>query len=317
MSDPEAGDLEALLADAEESLENVTDSLGGVKAVDELDDETLETILGDVETLTQVATAVESLLETLEFSELPDAVDMDEVLEALEIGEVPAVVADDETGATELVDFTQLFRAIDLLSAWDATELGELWEGKRELEDAVDDLGDGDDAGLVEDAVTDVAGDDSLIGDDDGGMLEEIDAGDAKEALGKPDPATDPEAYQVFIQEQAMEGIDAFRAALLETHEKFERLVEYNRERMRRTDTSASSRNPTAASTMPTQRAAVGSGVKHTTVPQDVRLSTAPSRKRIYGQRFELERERRRSENERERRRSENERATNEGSENE
>ena len=300
MSETTPDDFEELLTNAEECLENVEDCLGGVDSIEELDDETLETVLGDVETLTQVATAVENLLETLEFDDLPDAVDGDELLEALEVGEVPAVIADDETGASDLVDFTQLFRAIDLLSAWDATELGELWEGKRELEDAIDDLGDGEDAGLVEDAVTDIAGDDSLVGDDDGGMLEtDLDASDVKEVLGKPDPEEDPEAYQVFIQEQAMEGIDAFRAALLETHEKFERLVEYNRERMRRTDTSASSRNPTAASTMPTQRAAVGSGVKHTTVPQDVRLSTAPSRKRIYGQRFEREREKQRSETER------------------
>ncbi|AXR82125.1 hypothetical protein AArcMg_2127 [Natrarchaeobaculum sulfurireducens] len=299
MSETTSDDLEELLTDAEECLENVEDCLGGVESIEELDDETLETVLGDVETLTQVATAVENLLETLDFGDLPDAVDGDELLEALEVGEVPAVIADDETGASDLVDFTQLFRAIDLLSAWDATELGELWEGKRELEDAVDDLGDGEDAGLLEGAVPDVAGDDSLVGDDEELLETDLDASDVKEALGKPDPEEDPEAYQVFIQEQAMEGIDAFRAALLETHEKFERLVEYNRERMRRTDTSASSRNPTAASTMPTQRAAVGSGVKHTTVPQDVRLSTAPSRKRIYGQRFEREREKQRSETQR------------------
>lgn len=117
------------------------------------------------------------------------------------------------------------------------------------------------------------------------------------ETLGDIDVMDDPEAYQVAIQQGAMEGIDAFRSALLETHAKFDRLYEFNREKMRRQDTSTNSRNPTAVSTLPTERAAVGSGVKHSTVPQEVRYSTAPTRKRIYGRRFEQERKKRRDDN--------------------
>jgi len=66
---------------------------------------------------------------------------------------------------------------------------------------------------------------------------------------------------------------------------------------MRRQDTSTNSRNPTAASTISTDRLDLGSGTRYSTVPQEVKLSTAPTRKRIYGRRFELERERQRRKN--------------------
>ncbi|WP_137288342.1 hypothetical protein [Natronorubrum halophilum] len=299
MSDDGDDSFETLLDDATESLDRLEDSLDGVEQLDDLDDTVVESVLGDVETLANVVKETDELLEELDFTDLPDAVDGDELLEAIETGEIPDVLADEDAGVTDLVDFTQLFRAIDLLSAWDATDLTDLWQEKRELEDAVDDLEDGEDTGMVEDAISDIAdgdGDGDLIGDDDDDLIE-MDAADAKEALGDIDVAEDPEAYQVAIQQQAMEGIDAFREALLETHEKFERLYEFNREKMRRQDTSTSSRNPTAASTIQTDRRDLGGGVRHSTVPQEVKLSTAPSRKRIYGRRFEIEREKKRRSN--------------------
>lgn len=150
---------------------------------------------------------------------------------------------------------------------------------------------------MVEDAISDIAGggdgEGGLIGGDDDDLIQ-MDAGDAKQALGDINVAEDPEAYQIAIQEQALKGIDAFRSALLETHEKFEQLYEMNREKMRRKDASTNSRNPTAAATIPTERRDLGSGARYSTVPQDVKLSTAPTRKRIYGRRFEIEREKQR-----------------------
>ena len=309
-----ADSFDDLLEEAEACLENVDDCLAGVDSIDELDDETVEELIGDVDTLSQVATEATTLLETVDLSDLPEAVDAGQLLEAIEVGEVPEVLADDDSGLGDAVNVTQLVRAIDLLNAWDATDLGEIWDAGQELEDAVDEFAEsGDDAGMVEEAAASVADDDSeLVGEDglvggedglvggddgivggDGDLLEDV---DPAEALGDVNVMEDPEAYQVAIQRVAMQGIDAFRAALLETHAKFDRLVAFNREKMRRRDTSANSRNPTAASTMPTERAAVGSGVKHATVPQDVRLSTAPTRRRIYGQRFEQERQKRRNE---------------------
>ena len=293
--------FDALLEEAGACLENVEECLGGVEQIDDLDDETLESVLGDVETLTTVVRETEALIDAVDFSDLPAAVDGPELLEALEAGTIPEVLTDEETGASELVDFTQLFRAIDLLSAWDATDLRELWSEARELESAVDDLGDeGDDAGMIETAASAVTDESNeLIGGDDDGLVggedDLLEDADPMDALGDIDVEDDPEAYQVAIQQQAMKGIDAFRTALLETHEQFERLYEINREKMRRQDTSANSRNPTAASTIPTDRRDLGGGARHSTVPQDVRLSTAPSRKRIYGRRFEIEREKQRS----------------------
>lgn len=301
-TESESGDsFDALLEDATESLGRLEETVGESDAIEDLDDDTLETVVGDLDTLVRVAEEVGDLLEAMDLSELPDAIDGDELLDAIELGEIPDVLADDDHGVTDLVDFTELFDAIDLLNAWNAADLTDVWQAKRELDDATDDLGDGDDAGMLEDAVSDiVTGDDGdgdgLLGDDEDGVLDTgMDAGSAaKEALGDIDVAEDPEAYQVAIQQQAMEGIDAFRSALLETHEEFEKLYEFNREKMRRQDTSTNSRNPTAAATIPTERRDLGGGARYSTVPQTVKLSTAPTRKRIYGRRFEIERERQR-----------------------
>jgi len=298
MSDAEpAADL---LEEADAGLERLEDTLGNLDDLDELEGETVETVIGDVDTLVRVADELVELLNELDLSELPDAVDEEELLDAIDVGEIPDAIANDDDGVSDAVEFTKLFDAIDLLNAWNATDLTDIWQEKRELDDAVDDLADGDDAGMIEDTVSDLADDDDgqLVGDDEALIETDMDAVSAtKAALGDIDVAEDPEAYQVAIQQQAMAGIDAFRTALLETHERFERLYEFNREKMRRQDTSTDSRNPTASSTIPTDRRDLGGGARYSTVPQDVKLSTAPSRKRIYGRRFELERERRRRSN--------------------
>ncbi|ELZ02393.1 hypothetical protein [Natrialba asiatica] len=306
MSDdaPADFDLGTILDDAEDALDELEHTLGagdgeeggdgdtglsGLDDLDDLDDETLSALADNVETLSKLATEVADLLETLDLSALPEAIDANEVIAAIDAGEIPTALADDDTGVGDVVDFGHLFRAIDLLDAWDATDIGEIWETKRELEELTDDGGDGDDTLL-----------DGLdLGGDDGGGddLLDVDA-DPAELLGDIDVMDDPEAYQVAIQQTTMEGIDSFREALLETRAKLAKLHEFNREKMRRQDTSVNSRNPTAASTMPATRADVASGVKHSTVPQQVRLSTAPSRKRIYGNRFEREYEKRRQETE-------------------
>ncbi|RQG89856.1 hypothetical protein EA462_07525 [Natrarchaeobius halalkaliphilus] len=285
--------FDELLEDATRSLETIEERLGGLESLDELDDDERQSILGDVETLTTVAIEAEELLETVDFGELPEAVDGDDLVEAIELGELPEVLGDEDSGPGDVVDFERAFRAIDLLSAWDATDLADLWEEKRELEGAVDDVAaDDEDANVLEETVSAVTdeSDDLLEGNDD--LL-----GDAEptDILGDIDVMEDPQAYQIAIQQAAIEGIDAFREGLLEAHETFERLYERNRETMRRQDASANSRNPTAASTVPVERRDLGGGARHATVPQQVRLSTAPSRTRIYGRRFELEREKRRN----------------------
>ncbi|WP_226041789.1 hypothetical protein [Natrinema sp. DC36] len=297
MSDDESADaFEVLLEDATESLQRLDETLADADAIDELDDDAIDSIIGDLDALARVATEVGELLEEMDLSELPEAVKEEELLDAIDVDELPAILADDDRDATELVDFRELFDAIDLLETWNAADLTGLWEEKRELDEALDELEDSSDAGTVEKAVSEIVASDERLFGEEGELLEtDMDSTEAATAaLGDINIQEDPEAYQAAIQQQAMEGIDAFRSALLETHETFEKLYEFNREKMRRQDTSTNSRNPTAASTISTDRLDLGSGTRYSTVPQEVKLSTAPTRKRIYGRRFELERERQR-----------------------
>ncbi|GAB3674131.1 hypothetical protein [Halopiger thermotolerans] len=294
--------FDELLEEATESLQHLDEILDDTEAIDALDDETVESLIGDLDALTRVAEEVGELLEEIDLTDLPEAINEEELLDAIETGEIAAVLADEDASAADLVSFRKLFDAIDLLETWDAADLTGLWQEKRELDEALEDLEDSADAGAVERTVAEIAASDERLFGEEGELLEtDMDATDAAtEVLGDIDITQDPEAYQAAIQQQAIEGIDAFRAALLETHERFERLYEYNREKMRREDTSTNSRNPTAASTIPTDRLDLGGGARYSTVPQEVKLSTAPARKRIYGRRFEIEREKRRRRNQEE-----------------
>ncbi|KDE59792.1 hypothetical protein EL22_17300 [Halostagnicola sp. A56] len=307
-------DTGAVFENALERLESLRAELDPVESLEDVDDETLEALLGDVDALVTVATELEEVFDALDLEQLPEAVDGDELLEAIDASEVPAALSDDERGVGDVVDFGQVVKAIDLLSAWNATDLTAIWEETQDLEEAVYDLANDEDGGLAAtaaSAVTDeegggLVGDDGILGGEENGdgllgggdeLLEDVDERlegvDPTDALGSIDVDENPEAYQVFIQQQAMAGIDEFRDALLKTHGKFETLYELNREKMRRQDTSTSSRNPTAVSTIPTDRRDLGGGARYSTVPRKVKYSTAPARDRIYGRRFELERKRR------------------------
>ncbi len=288
-----------LLEVAAGSLERLDETLGESETIDELDDELVETAIGDLDALMRIVEELGDLLEEMDLRELPEAVAVNELVDAIELGELPAVLADEEATVTDLVSFRELFDAIDLLETWGAADLTGLWEEKRELDEALADLEDSADAGTVEAAVSEIAASDERLFGEEGSLLEtDVDATDAvTAAFGDIDITENPDAYQAAIQRQAIEGIDAFRAALLEAHERFERLHEFNREQMRRQDTRTNSRNPTAASTIPVDRRDLGGGARYSTVPRDVKLSTAPTRNRIYGRRFELERERRRRDN--------------------
>ncbi|MFC7232754.1 hypothetical protein ACFQMM_17895 [Saliphagus sp. GCM10025308] len=191
---------------------------------------------------------------------------------------------------------TALLDALNLLEAWGATDVTDVLREGDDLTDTLEDVSEEDSAvGAAASTVTDDDGDDD---DDDDDLLEDeldISAEETMDALDV-DVLEDPEYVQVSIQRAAMEAIDGVRWTLLETHEHFEKLYEFNRERMRRQDRGTTSRNPTAASTMPVARADLGSDSRYSTVPQQVKLSTAPARRRIYGRRFEIERERQRGE---------------------
>ncbi|WP_290814035.1 hypothetical protein [Halovivax sp.] len=303
-SDDEDGGLAETMKDsagdaadaAAEKVDDVTD--GGRDG---------EGLTRDLRDVLEVLDQAEDILEAIDFAELPEAVDREQVLEAIELGDVPDALRDSED--EEVVRLRQLLRAISIRKLLGDVDVTELWSSKRDAEDAIDDLTDDeDDEGMIGQAATAMTEDDDddgvideatdRVGDDDDELIE-TDADDVMEMGARAAKSDfdvgdgDLSAYEEIIQQQAIEGVDEFRDGLLRAHGKFERVIEENRERTRNIDRQPSSRNPTAVSTIETPRSDVASVANHSTVPQKVRHSNAPGRKRIYGDRFRRERERR------------------------
>ena len=310
--------FETKLAKAESMLESIaagaasdddadaTDAIA--ETVDDITDgEDRDGLVGDLQDVLTVIDQAEDVLESIDFSELPDAVDREQVLEAIELGNIPDALGDSDDD--DVVKLRQLVRAINMRELLGDVDVTQLWSSKREAEDAADDLTDDeDDEGVIGKAASALTGD-----DDDGGMIDEAtdrvgdegdelietDADDVMEMGAQAAKSDfdigdgDLSAYEEIIQQQAIEGVDAFRDGLLRAHGTFERVIDENRERTRNIDRQPSSRNPTAVSTIQTPRSDVASVANYSTVPRKVRHSNAPSRKQIYGDRFRRERERR------------------------
>lgn len=276
--------LPALIDRAEETLDRI-----GTDGGDDGDGDPLE----DLRDLYAVADEAADVLENVDVSELPDAVDGEDLVEAIEVGDIPDAIEDGS--AQEAIDLKALLHAINFRELATSANLTELWGELDDVGDAIDDLDDdgGDEDGGLADSVPGVGGDDDdgLLSDDDGedDLLDTDLGGGEGIGLGGMNEIPD-EAYQVTIQEKAMEAVDEFREGVMEAHDKLKRLREVNREKMRRQhdEKGVDSRNPTAHSTMMTDRGDVGGhAAKHSTVPQRTRYTTAPSRRRIYGHRFD------------------------------
>ena len=310
--------FETKLAEAESMLESIAVGAGSDDDADTTDaiaetvddvtgGEDRDGLVGDIQDVLEVIDEANDILESIEFTELPEAVDRDQVLEAIELGNVPDALSDSED--EDVVKLRQLIRAINMRELLADVDVTQLWSSKRDAEAALEDLTDDeDDQGVIGAAATAMAGDGDdggvldgvrdRVGDDDDELIEteaddvmEMGAQVAKSEFDVGDG--DLSAYEEIIQQQAIEGVDAFRDGLLRAHGKFERVIDENRERTRNIDRQPSSRNPTAVSTIETPRADVASVANYSTVPRTVRHSSAPSRKQIYGDRFRRERERR------------------------
>ncbi|MFC7215379.1 hypothetical protein ACFQO4_14980 [Saliphagus sp. GCM10025334] len=289
--DIEADDLESVVETGSAALTALEDHLADVDALGELDDDALEDVRQNLDALEDVTTALAEFIEAMDLEDLAEVVEPRELLEAIDVGEIPDALQSGEIA--DAVNVTALLDALNLLEAWGATDVTDVLREGDDLTDTLEDVSEEDSAvGAAASTVTDDDGD-----DEDDFLEDELDvsAEETMDALDV-DVLEDPEYVQVSIQQAAMEAIDGVRWTLLETHEHFEKLYEFNRERMRRQDRGTTSRNPTAASTMPVARADLGSDNRYSTVPQQVKLSTAPARRRIYGRRFEIERERQRGE---------------------
>lgn len=289
--------------DQQETDESALDSLA--TAITDGDD----LIGSEVRAIVTILREADDVLEAIDVSELPEAIDAEAVRQAIELGEIPDALRGDDNA--DVVKLRQVVRAIDLGRTLAAMDVSQVWESKRAIDDATDELG-GDEGGLLDDDDEEGllgSSDEARLlgGDDEDGVLGGFTDGDgleseldslidtAAEELKEDVDASsgDLSAYQAVIQQQAIEGVDAFRDALLKTHGKFERIVELNRKKMRTQDQQPDSRNPTAVSTLPTGRADVSSVPNYATMPRTVRHSNAPTRSHIYGDRFRREREKR------------------------
>ena len=287
-ADGDAERMEVLVEQVETILDNLGEYLDDPETeqfddlADRFEDEDIEEMITYVRDLVEVADEVEDVLGAIDLSSLPEAIDPEDLNEAIETGKVPDAI--EERDPTEAVELKALLSAVELTELWDSADVRDLWKQKRELDDELDDVtddgdadGDGDD-----DSMLDVDTDSMLDTDMDADV--DVDADDFGGAGDIPS-----EAYQTKIQQKAMGAVDEFREGMLEAHDKLKSLREKNREKMRRKDTSTSSRNPTAHSTIPTERGDIGHGTRHSTVPTETRYSTAPNRRRIYGNRFDDE----------------------------
>jgi len=220
---------------------------------------------GKLQALLHLVNLIQGVLTTTDVDELLDTVDLDELESVVDLDSLPDALESGDVG--DAIELKNLRKLIEFGQLWDAVDLTELMGSKDEISDTVD----------------------SLTSDDDGegGLFEGMEMGDL--AGGGDDDAmgslTDPELIQAATQAQLDSAIDGFRELLVETHARLDELRAANQERFDGVD-QPTSRNPTAFSTLTTHRGAPKDASRASTVPRNVRHSTGPSRRRIYGRRF-------------------------------
>lgn len=229
-----------------------------------------------LEDLAELVEETEELLETADLSELPEAVDASELDEAIEGEDAPEALR--ELDPSEAIAFRKLLKVIELGEVFDSVDVREFWRNKRELEDEYED-------------VTDYAPDDEDEEEPEEQfdfVDEDYDAPELDPDLGTLDEDETGQGKQAAVQKEVSDAVGEFRESLLAAHARLDRMVEENEERTRHVGT-ATSRNPTAVSTMARSRPDMGGGTRGSTVPEETRYSNAPNRRRIYGRRFEEE----------------------------
>ena len=247
-------DFGTLVERAEEILERLGDEETGSEEVNELLDD-LEDVVDEAEDLLSTVDLRE-VAEAVQWENLPDAVDASDVPDAIEQGD-----------PTEAIAIRKLLSLSDLPDLLESADGRELWREKRDLEDELDDVtGDGGDDG----SITDV----------------DVDADASRPELGDGD--VDPESVEKAVQSKVSGAVGEFRRKLIEAHDRLESIREENERRFDERRTQSTSRNPTAGfSTVPSNHAGSGGTALHSTVPEETKYSTAPNRKRIYGDRFD------------------------------
>lgn len=261
MTDAERTDAERLGTKAAEVV---------AAALSEAERDDLGAFLASFDDAEGVAGEALEVVRTVDVVRLAAVIDWEDLPEAVDLENVPEAIAErDPTAAVAFRELVDVEDISDLLRSVDAREL---WRATRELDEALDDVA----------ALDDV----QAVGDDAGDGAAGEQGGVALDAPDLDGDGFDPQAVEKAVQARVSEAVGEFRESLLDAHDRFERVREENESRFqdtRRTNT----RNPTAVSTMPARRSSHGVGVRHSTVPEETRHSTAPNRKRVYGPRFD------------------------------
>ncbi|RRJ31562.1 hypothetical protein [Halocatena pleomorpha] len=259
---------------------------GAVKSL--VDDETPQEINDDIEELRSVIEAAGELLEAVDLTQASGAIDDSDIDEAIDASGIPIAIAN---GAPdEAIRYRALLQLIEFDELLDAIDVRKLHQNKDEFKTAVSAFVDGNDGSnwIVVVALKQLA--ETAVKESNSGtaLTDSIDdAGDvAAMASG-----TQGQMKQAAIQSKLLDAVTEFREGLFETHDRLAELREQANERVTESTGDIgqpSTQNPTAYSTMPSHNLRVGTKVS--TVPRDTRRSTVSNPPRIYGSRFDTQR---------------------------
>lgn len=268
-------DIASLVIRALELSEAAMEGEGG-------DESEMAEVLNDLQAVVDEA---DELLDAMDLTELPSAVDTEDADEVIDEENLPEAIAN--LDPEEAIRLRKLLAVIDIGELWDSVDVRDVWRNKREFEEALEELDESDDEDVLPfvDDLTDDEDDDGFVDVDmDGDGMMDGDGllgGDGDGTVDVPD-----EAYQTAVQSQLSNSVDEFRDGLVAVHQKLARLREENQERIDRTG-QPNSRNPTAHSTLTSGRGRSDVDTRYSTVPTESKYSNAPNRPRIYGSRFE------------------------------
>ena len=286
-NEPSADDGDTLDSDLDDLLDRAMDDIDALLTAQE-SDHPFEEVQEDVEDLITVVEEIEELLETVDLTDLPDAVDLSELPDAIEASEVPDAIAEGDPGGA--VKYRKLLQVVELGELWDTVNVREFWRNKRELDDATDDVTDDEDEdeeGPME-KLREFVGDDDADADDAGSVETRDTSGtdDTEDGSEREDIDVPTETIQQRVQSKLSDAVGEFRESLLDTRERVQELKEENEGRVEEVG-QPDSRNPTAYSSIPTARNGMSGTAKFSTVPEETRYSSAPNRPRLYGSRLD------------------------------
>jgi hypothetical protein len=281
-NEPSADDGDTLDSDLDDLLDRAMDDIDALLTAQE-SDHPFEEVQEDVEDLITVVEEIEELLETVDLTDLPDAVDLSELPDAIEASEVPDAIAEGDPGGA--VKYRKLLQVVELGELWDTVNVREFWRNKRELDDATDDVTDDDDGRPMEKLR-------EFVGDDTDGDATDVETGDTsgtadtEDGSEREDIDVPTETIQQRVQSKLSDAVGEFRESLLDTRERVQELKEENEGRVEDVE-QPDSRNPTAYSSISSGRNDMSGTAKFSTVPEETRYSSAPNRPRLYGSRLD------------------------------